>query len=155
MNPLPNSVHGHQGFSLIELLIAVAIVGILSAIAYPSYISYIEKGRRAECRSGLLKSMQQQERYFTQRNTYVTFAGGTSSAVISSFSGDSLAQSACTIGANTCTAAVTADACIELVAQPTYTESKVTEWYFDSFGQKQCKINGSSSKVTDTSVCWP
>jgi type IV pilus assembly protein PilE len=154
MNQLPNSVRSHQGFSLIELMIALAIVGILSAIAYPSFVSYIEKGRRSECRAGLLKSMQQEERYFTQRNKYVIFAAGSTTAVISAYSGENLARSACTIAATTCTAG-TVEECIELVATPTYTESKVTEWRLNSSGQKQCKLIGSITLVSDTATCWP
>jgi type IV pilus assembly protein PilE len=154
MNRSSSFARRNQGFSLIELMIAVAIAGILSAVAYPSYVSYIEKGRRAECRSGLLKSMQQQERFFTQRNTYVTFTSGTTSAVISAYSGENLAQSACAIAAQTCTAGTVAE-CVELVARPKYTESKVTEWYLDSYGQKLCKLNGSSIKTTDSTTCWP
>jgi type IV pilus assembly protein PilE len=142
-----------SGFSLIELMITVAIIGILSAVAYPSYVSYIEKGKRAECRSGLLKTMQQQERYFTQRNTYVAFTSGTTSAVVSAFSGETLEKSACEIAAAACGAGL--NTCVELVAKPKYTESKVTEWYFDSSGQKLCTLNGSTSKVTDTTTCWP
>lgn len=143
-----------HGFSLIELIIAIAIIGVLSAIAFPSYISYIEKGKRAECRSGLLKTMQQQERYFTQRNTYVAFTSGSTTSTVSSFSGDNLAQSACEIAGAQCgTDAL--NTCVELVATPKYTESKVTNWYFDSAGQKQCKLNGSTTKVVDTTTCWP
>ena len=68
------------GFTLIELMITVAIVGILAAVAYPAYTDQIRKGRRAECRSGLLQSMQQQERYYSQFNTYVSFAAGATNA---------------------------------------------------------------------------
>jgi type IV pilus assembly protein PilE len=146
-----------SGFSLIELMITVAIIGILSAIAYPSYVSYIEKGKRAECRAGLLKTMQQQERYFTQRNTYVAFTSGTTSAVVSPFSGETLEKSACAIAAVVPAACVTAtsNTCVELAATPTYTESKVTTWYLDSYGQKLCTLNSTTTKVTDTTTCWP
>jgi type IV pilus assembly protein PilE len=143
-----------SGFTLIELMITVAIIGILSALAYPSYISYIEKGRRAECRSGLLKTMQQQERYFTQRNTYLEFTSGSTTATVSSFSGEKLATSACEIAGVQCgTAAI--NTCVELVAKPKYTESKITELYFDSAGQKLCKLIGGSTKITDSTTCWP
>ena len=52
--------HPQQGFTLIELMIVVAIVGILSAIAYPSYAEYIRKGHRADARAGLLQAQQVQ-----------------------------------------------------------------------------------------------
>ena len=52
------SVRGYQlnnGFTLIELLIAVAIVGILSAIAYPSYQQHVMKTKRAEAQAQLME----------------------------------------------------------------------------------------------------
>ncbi|RZM02652.1 MAG: type IV pilin protein, partial [Variovorax sp.] len=61
------------GFTLIELMIVVAIVGILATIAYPSYRESVLKGRRAEARTALLELMQQQERYMTQRGAYLNF----------------------------------------------------------------------------------
>ena len=62
--------HRHQGFTLIELMIVVAIVGILSAIAYPSYAEYIRRGHRAEARAGLLQGAQWMERAATAKGTY-------------------------------------------------------------------------------------
>ena len=61
------------GFSLIELMITVAIVGLLAAVALPSYNSSVMKGKRAEGRTALLELMQQQERYLTQNNCYLGF----------------------------------------------------------------------------------
>lgn len=46
------------GFTLIELMIVVAIVGILSAVAYPSYTEYVRRGHRADARAGLLQAQQ-------------------------------------------------------------------------------------------------
>jgi type IV pilus assembly protein PilE len=59
-----------KGFTLIEVMIVVAIVGILSAIAYPSYAEYIRRGHRAEARAGLLQAQQWLERAATATGTY-------------------------------------------------------------------------------------
>ena len=61
-----------RGFTLIELMIVVAIVGILSAIAYPSYAGYIRKGHRADARAGLLQAQQWLERASTATGLYPT-----------------------------------------------------------------------------------
>jgi len=54
-----------KGFSLIELMIAVAIVGIIAAFAYPSYQDQIRKSRRAQAKTDLLELAQFMERNFT------------------------------------------------------------------------------------------
>ena len=60
-----------RGFTLIELMITVAIVAILAAIAIPSYLDSVWKGKRAEAKAAILKGLQAEERYYTQNNTYV------------------------------------------------------------------------------------
>ncbi|MCT9809360.1 type IV pilin protein [Acidovorax sp. Be4] len=62
--------HPHRGFTLIELMIVLAIVGILSAIAYPSYAEYTRRGYRADARAGLLQAQQWLERASTATGNY-------------------------------------------------------------------------------------
>jgi type IV pilus assembly protein PilE len=59
-----------RGFTLIELMITVAIVGILASIAYPSYQSSVMKSRRADAQGALLGFENAMERYFTVKNKY-------------------------------------------------------------------------------------
>nr|WP_288355438.1 type IV pilin protein [uncultured Pseudomonas sp.] len=61
-----------KGFTLIEMMIVVAIIGILAAIAYPSYDEYVKRGNRTEGQALLSDAAARQERYFSQNNTYIT-----------------------------------------------------------------------------------
>jgi len=64
-----------DGFTLIEMLITVAIVAILAAIAYPSYTEYTRRSERANARAALTNAVQWMERQFTTNNTYPTTVG--------------------------------------------------------------------------------
>lgn len=67
-----SGVNRQSGFTLIELMIVVAIIGILSAVALPSYRAYVERGDRASARAALLEAQQFMERFYATNNRYTT-----------------------------------------------------------------------------------
>lgn len=64
------------GFTLIELMITVAIVAILASIAYPSYQDHVRQSRRADAQTALLELAQFMERYYTANGRYCPSANG-------------------------------------------------------------------------------
>lgn len=65
------------GFTLIEVMVVVAIIGIMAAIAFPSYQDHLRKGRRADAKAGLLELAQFMERFYTENNRYDQNNAGT------------------------------------------------------------------------------
>jgi type IV pilus assembly protein PilE len=147
-----------RGFTLIELMIVVAVVAILASIAYPSYRDSVLKGKRASARAALAELLQQQERYMTQRNTYLSFTNtagttvpATASTTFKVFSGDSNVNPAYWLSATTCTVGTIAD-CVVVTATPVQTDAVVGTLSISSTGVKTCSGSASSSNFK---LCWP
>jgi prepilin-type N-terminal cleavage/methylation domain-containing protein len=73
----PVSRQRNKGFTLIELMVTVAIVAMLVAIAYPSYRNYVIRGQLTNATNGLSAVSANMERYFQDNRTYVAANGFT------------------------------------------------------------------------------
>ena len=126
-----------QGFTLIELMIVVAVVGILTAIAYPSYTEYVRRGHRADARAGLLQAQQWLERGATATGSY-------SATLASALTWSSDAAKRYTIGYTTSSGGYTLDA----TPKSGYTDPKCGKLTLSNTGER-------GSNGTDTVAnCW-
>lgn len=81
LTKLPRLFRSHGGFTLIEVMIVVAIVGVLAAVALPSYQEYIARGRRVDAQTQLLAAQQWMERFYSEHYKYNETSAATPVAV--------------------------------------------------------------------------
>lgn len=74
------------GFTLIEVMIVVAIIALLASIAVPSYSSYVARSKRVEVRTEILKAEGWLERYYTENNRFTSGTALTDTTVPAAFS---------------------------------------------------------------------
>lgn len=143
-----------KGFTLIELMIVLAILMVLVVLAYPSYADSVRKSRRIEGQMALVEAMEQQERFFSDHRTYKEFAASdTDLGGFRWWSGSAASRSAYELDAYPCTGKST-DQCIELRARPG------TERVDSRYRDPECGVLTLDSAGRQTSSgsslsCWP
>lgn len=142
-----------HGFSLIELMITLVVISILVGIAYPSYISYVQKGNRPVAKSALLELASRQESYYALNNAYASqmTSLGYSQANLPI---PSSTQNYYTLSVASATTGTPPG--YTLQATPVTGSVQATDscqtYQLDSLGNKS-NLNASGSSVT-TSGCW-
>ncbi|HYC43576.1 MAG TPA: type IV pilin protein [Noviherbaspirillum sp.] len=148
-----NATRLSSGFSLIQVIIALAVVGILAGIAFPSYKEASRKAKRAEGRAALYQLMLQEERFYSQRNSYIAFSSGSSSEdekLFKWYSGNSPDRSAYEIRGEACPGGAIRD-CVRLVAMP---GTANVDAHFEDPVCGNLAITSTGEKESNTPECW-
>ncbi|OZB06294.1 MAG: type IV pilin [Idiomarina sp. 34-48-12] len=119
-----------SGMTLIELMIVVAIIGIIAAIAYPNFTDYVKQGRRADAMGELMKLQMAQEEYRLRNTSYATIAdlGFTSSSEFYTFSVSNLGAETYTLTATAKGAQVSDTECATMSINQNDQKTPTTCW---------------------------
>lgn len=134
-----------NGFTLIEVMIVVAIVGILAAVALPSYTSYVNRGKITEALAALADYRIKMEQYFQDNRNYGAASGNCPVTVTTS----KYFVFTCTVGATTPSVSYIATATSKAGALGTATGD-----YTLAVDQTNAKSTSKFKGATVTKSCW-
>lgn len=132
------------GFTLIEVLVAIAILGILATIAIPAYTEHLARGRRAEGRAALLATLQQEERFFASNNVYTANLAANG---FTTTSGENAGNAHYDLSAAAC-AGSTAAACVVVSATPRLADARCGTLTVSTAGARGSSVAGAAAQ------CW-
>ncbi len=148
-----------SGFTLVELLIVVAVLGILATAAVPTFNEFLRKARRASARGAIVELLQQQERLMTQTGSYRPIpTAGMAGTSFKTYTGDSPGTASHLLAAGACDAAGGAKGatpsmteCVRVSAEPQQSDPAVGTIWMDSTGRKDC----DGTRKSEPRMCWP
>lgn len=144
-----------RGFTLLELMIVVGVIGILAAIGYPSYLGSVQKARRTDATNGLLSCASRQERNYTIANSYLSNAqigcvtrDGYYTLAVNNTTG--------TAGCSVTVAGATRLNCFTITATPTVGSTQANDSLCQSFAITHTGARSAVNSATTASTldCW-
>jgi type IV pilus assembly protein PilE len=142
-----------RGFTLIELMMALIVVAILAALAWPSYAAYLRQGRRMEGELALVNRLQQEQQYFAEHHSYVEFSADAPQAVLPWWSGSAPSSSAYELRARPCEGQPLTQ-CVLVEAIPG--TGRVDASFRDpDCGTLSLQTSGERDATGPAARCWP
>jgi type IV pilus assembly protein PilE len=151
------------GFTLIEVMVVVAIIGVLASLAYPSYREYVARSRRAEARAILIAAQQWMERFYTENFRYDQNSAGTAVTDSSQFPSRFTVSPVPGQGTPVYDLSVIVTAGVRDVyavratrkAGTSMSSDRCGDFEIDHFGRKNLlNYTGFSSKAAAIEACW-
>ncbi len=140
--PGGSAPHGHNGFTLIELMVVVVIVGILAAIALPNYADYVKRSKIIAATSALSDARQRTEQQFLDTRTYANC-------------GQAAADAGKSVKAFTITCPAAAQATYTLQADGVASEGMAGfQYQIDQTGAKKTSATPSGWSQPSPNDCW-